>query len=40
MITKFDIYIKESLDETRVRVMAWLYMLFVYDDSDGMSEKS
>lgn len=41
MITKFDIYIKESLDETRVRVMAWLYMLFVYDHpgSDGMSEK-
>lgn len=42
MITKFDIYIKESLDETRVRVMAWLYMLFVYDHpgSDGMSEES
>jgi hypothetical protein len=42
LITKFDIYIKENLDETRVRVMAWLYLLFVYDHpgSDGMEEKS
>lgn len=39
MIPNFKQFLKESLDETRVRVMAWLYMLLVYNQGDNDSVK-
>jgi len=42
MITKFIQYIKENndYDEKLVRIMAWLEMLYIYEDNDGMDEKN
>jgi hypothetical protein len=40
MITSFKIFESDQDEETRVRIMAWLYMLFIYDwpGTDGMEE--
>jgi len=40
MITTFTHFINENLNDKEVRIMSWLYMFYVYDNNDGMKEKS
>jgi hypothetical protein len=42
MITSFKIFENDIDYETRVRIMSWLFMLFIYDNpgNEGMDEKS